>query len=98
MLAIANLETALKDFEGIIASGDKQAVPIIQSTALNYVGDIEEAMVKGFPFSVPAEYANLPQLKVHGWCMGGWVIWRGWVGGMESVVVGVMMQSVCVGG
>ncbi len=25
---------------------------------------IEEAMVKGFPFEVPQEYANLPQLKV----------------------------------
>lgn len=63
-MAIANLEAALKDFEGVLAAGDKQAVPIVQSTALNFVGDIEEAMVKGFPFAVPKEYANLPQLKV----------------------------------
>ncbi len=25
---------------------------------------IEEAMVKGFPYEVPKQYANLPQLKV----------------------------------
>ena len=30
------------------------------------VGNVEEAMVGGFPFDVPAEYANLPQLKVRG--------------------------------
>ena len=68
MVAIANLEAALKDFEGILSAGDKQAVPIVQSTALNFVGDIEEAMVKGFPFAVPKEYANLPQLKVGAQC------------------------------
>lgn len=27
---------------------------------------IEEAMVQGFPFEVPQEYSNLPQLKVGG--------------------------------
>lgn len=43
-------------------------VPIKQREALNYVSTIEESMVKGFPFTVPSEYSNLPQLLVSG-CM-----------------------------
>jgi hypothetical protein len=35
-----------------------------QQAALTAVGSIEEAMVKGFPFTVPSAYDNLPQLKV----------------------------------
>lgn len=35
-----------------------------QQAALTCVGNIEEAMVKGFPFTVPSQYDNLPQLKV----------------------------------
>jgi peptidylprolyl isomerase len=33
------------------------------SSILNLVGELEEYMVKKFPFEVPAEYSNLPQLK-----------------------------------
>ena len=37
-------------------------------------------MVQGFPFEVPSEYSNLPQLKVGGllgvgWCSWGNVLW-----------------------
>jgi len=39
-------------------------VPIKQREALEFVGIAEEAMVKGFPFEVPKEYAELPQLLV----------------------------------
>ena len=45
-------------------AGDKQEVPIQQQKALDCVSAIEEAMVQGFPFEVPAQYASLPQLKV----------------------------------
>lgn len=41
-----------------------QAVPELQQAALAAVGSVEEAMVGAFPFEVPAEYSNLPQLKV----------------------------------
>ena len=41
-----------------------QAVPENQQNCLQYVSNIEEAMVKGFPFAVPPEYSGLPQLKV----------------------------------
>ena len=61
--AIAKLRTGLKEFQTLIDNEDKQEVPIKQQEVLSYVGDIEQAMVDGFPFEVPAEYANLPQLK-----------------------------------
>jgi hypothetical protein len=47
-----------------VEAKDKQAVPIKQRQALTYVGNIEEAMVKGFPFQIPAEYADRPLLLV----------------------------------
>lgn len=63
LLALASLDTAFKNFNEVIQNGDKQGVPDAQAAALQAVGEVEEAMVKGFPFEVPAEYANLPQLK-----------------------------------
>ena len=41
-----------------------------QQAALTAVGAIEEAMVKGFPFTVPAAYDNLPQLKARSTVVG----------------------------
>ena len=38
-------------------------MPENQQNCLQYVSNIEEAMVKGFPFAVPPEYSGLPQLK-----------------------------------
>ena len=37
-------------------------MPLKQQEMLSLVGDVEELMVAGFPFSVPAEYSDLPQL------------------------------------
>ena len=62
--AIANLEDAFKECDRVVETQDKQAIPAVQQNALSYVGQIEEAMVKGFPFEVPSQYDNLPQLKV----------------------------------
>lgn len=61
--AIEKLRTGLAEFQSIIDSQDKQEVPIKQQEVLNYVGAIEEAMIKGFPFDIPSQYSNLPQLK-----------------------------------
>ncbi|KAL3163266.1 Peptidyl-prolyl cis-trans isomerase, chloroplastic [Trebouxia sp. C0010 RCD-2024] len=61
--AIANLEEAFKECDRVVESQDKQAIPSAQQNALTYVGQIEEAMMKGFPFEVPSQYDNLPQLK-----------------------------------
>ncbi len=41
-------------------------MPIKQREALSYVGSVEEAMVSGFPFQVPKEYADRPLLLVGG--------------------------------
>lgn len=61
--AIANLEEALKACDKVVEVQDKQGIPSVQQNALTYVGQIEEAMMKGFPFEVPSQYDNLPQLK-----------------------------------
>lgn len=48
----------------MVEAKDKQGVPEAAGDALGYVGDIEAAMVKAFPYEVPKEFDNLPQLKV----------------------------------
>lgn len=53
----------LAPFQAVINAEDKQQVPIAQQNALSYVSIIEESMVKGIPYSVPAKYDNLPQLQ-----------------------------------
>ena len=35
----------------------------IQQECLGHIGDIEAAMVKEFPYEVPSEWKDLPQLK-----------------------------------
>ena len=61
--ALDGLDRALKDFEAVLESGDKQQIPAAQQAALAHVSQAEEALVKGFPFEVPSKYASLPQLK-----------------------------------
>ncbi len=46
-----------------VETKDKSAVWTTRREILDAVGAIEEAMVQGFPFEVPAAYSNLPQLK-----------------------------------
>jgi hypothetical protein len=63
MKAMAALDRSLDEFTALLDAKDKQEIPIKQQEALGFVGAMEEAMVKGFPYTVPAQYANLPQLK-----------------------------------
>ncbi|KAG1654651.1 hypothetical protein FOA52_010279 [Chlamydomonas sp. UWO 241] len=63
MAALASLDGSLAEFQKIIDFQDKQEVPLKQREALVYVGAVEEAMVNGFPYEVPAEYASRPLLK-----------------------------------
>ncbi|MGQ4649298.1 peptidylprolyl isomerase [Lyngbya aestuarii] len=46
-----------------IEAKDKENVWIIRGKILDRVGQLEQMMVQGFPFQVPSEYSNLPQLK-----------------------------------
>ncbi len=41
---------------------DRESLYLKRRELLDVVGEIEESMVVGFPYEVPAEYANLPQL------------------------------------
>lgn len=62
--ALKKLQTNLKQLSDIVETKDKEKVFNQNAVCLNLIGDVEQAMVKGFPFSVPKEYDNLPQLKV----------------------------------
>lgn len=42
---------------------DKEAVWTERKRLLDQIGEVEEMMVDGYPFEIPAEYDNLPQLK-----------------------------------
>ena len=61
--ALNELERVLTDFQVIVQQKDKQEVPLAQQEALQLVGSIEEAMINGFPFDVPAKFADRPLLK-----------------------------------
>lgn len=60
--ALARLEASLVEFNALIEAKDKQIVPIKQRECLDYLGQVEEAMVKGLTFEVPKEYADRPLL------------------------------------
>ena len=62
--AIDGLRAALKEFQDVIAAENKDRVVETQQKALSYVSEIEESMMNGMPFQVPADYAALPQLQV----------------------------------
>lgn len=47
----------------LVANKDKEQILALRSQILAHVTALEELMVTGFPFEVPSEYANLPQLK-----------------------------------
>ena len=80
---------SLTEFQAVLDAQDKQAVPIKQQQALDYVGAVEEAMVGAFPFTVPADYANLPQLRGGGGGGGGVV-----GGGGGEVLLGCILGLV----
>lgn len=60
---LQKLQDGLGEFKIVVENKDKQKVPIIQQELLEIVGEIEAAMVDGFPFEVPAAYAQMPLLK-----------------------------------
>lgn len=60
---ISQLQDRLNELQAAVDAGDKDAVWIERSKLLDQVGDLETLMVKEFPFEVPAEYSDLPQLQ-----------------------------------
>ncbi len=62
---IEQIKTGLSDLEQAVEAKDKEHIYQIRNQLLDWVGQLEETMVVDFPFEVPAEYRNLPQLRGH---------------------------------
>jgi peptidylprolyl isomerase len=60
---LAQIDTRLASLKLAAESKDRQQLLSERAETLDLIGDLEALMVKGFPFEVPAEYSNLPQLK-----------------------------------
>ncbi|PZO19762.1 MAG: peptidylprolyl isomerase [Leptolyngbya foveolarum] len=58
-----SLSAGIEPLKTAAENKDKEGVWTERKQLLNQVGEIEELMVDGYPFEVPAEYDNLPQLK-----------------------------------
>lgn len=60
---IEELKQEISTIREAVDARDKENIWLERGKLLDKVGDIEEMMVQEFPFEVPAEYSDLPQLK-----------------------------------
>ena len=60
---LATITDQVTELQEAVEAKDKDKVSELRMIALSHVGALEELMVQGFPYEVPEEYANLPQLK-----------------------------------
>ncbi|NEQ22192.1 MAG: peptidylprolyl isomerase, partial [Microcoleus sp. SIO2G3] len=60
---IAELNDGIASIRNAVEAKDKDQVWTERGKLLDEVGELEELMVKDFPFEVPSDYSNLPQLK-----------------------------------
>ncbi len=60
---IAQLSAGVEKLRSLTEEQEKEKVWMQRRQLLNWVTELEELMVVGFPFEVPEEYADLPQLK-----------------------------------
>lgn len=60
---IEQMQSGIIDLQTAIEEKDKEKIWSTRGQLLDSVGQLEELMVQEFPFEVPAEYSNLPQLK-----------------------------------
>ena len=56
------IKTKIEKLREVVEAKDKEGVWTLRRQVLDRITDLEELMVKGFPFKVPPEYADLPQL------------------------------------
>jgi peptidylprolyl isomerase len=61
--AIAQIKESLEQLQEVVQAQDRDQVWSKRRQLLSQITDLEELMVQGFPFEVPSQYANLPQLK-----------------------------------
>lgn len=57
------VDEEVSQLRDVVEAKDKEQMWLGRRSALNKVAQIEEMMVTEFPFEVPEEYADLPQLK-----------------------------------
>jgi peptidylprolyl isomerase len=60
---LSSLEKALVPLQEAIEIKDRNNVKALSEKSLDYIGLVESDLIKEFPFTVPAQYASLPQLK-----------------------------------
>ncbi len=60
---VDEIQASLGPLKEAAEAGDGEKVIQARSNLLSRVGELETSMIKTFPFEVPAEYNNLPQLK-----------------------------------
>jgi len=59
---VTSMVENVKKLEELVANQNKEQITLIRADLLANITELEEAMVTGFPFAIPEEYANLPQL------------------------------------
>ena len=59
---IDRLSAGVKELKEVVDDKDREGTYLKRRELLDYVTDLEQLMVVGYPFEVPEEYANLPQL------------------------------------
>lgn len=60
---LTQIQEGITTLQTTVESKDKPTALETRSQLLDLVGQLEEDMVKAFPFEVPEEYGSLPQLK-----------------------------------
>jgi peptidylprolyl isomerase len=60
---IDNMKQQISQLREAVEAKDKEQTWTERGKLLDMVGELEEMMVQSFPYEVPSEYSNLPQLK-----------------------------------
>ncbi len=60
---IDEISAQIPQLQEVVESKDKEAIWLGRREILDNITILEELMVTGFPFTIPSEYADLPQLK-----------------------------------
>jgi peptidylprolyl isomerase len=59
---LQQMQDEIVQLQAATEAKDKETILDERNKLLSSVGDLEALMVKGFPFEIPSEYANLPKL------------------------------------
>lgn len=60
---LAQIQQGIQDIRGKVEAKEREPIWALRAAILDEIGQVEELMVKEFPYSVPEEYSSLPQLK-----------------------------------